>query len=143
MTAVGLAASVGLFPARAQAPAPAAPSAKNWVLPIFTDKEGVRSMTLRGSAVQPVGANRIDVTDLNVTVFSGDAAARVESVLLAQSASFFPKTNLATGEKHVRLVRDDFEISGDGWSYNHASKKISLKQNTRVVFRAELNDILK
>ena len=143
MTVVGLAASVCLFPARAQAPAPAAPPAKNWVLPIFTDKEGFRSMTLRGSAVQPVGANRIDVSDLNITVFSGDAAARVDSVLLSQSASFFPKTNLATGEKNVRLIRDDLEVSGEGWSYDHTSKKISIKTNTRVVFRAELNDILK
>jgi hypothetical protein len=121
----------------------ATPPAKNWVLPLFTDKEGFRTMTLRGSAVQSIGANRIDITDLNITVFSGDAEARVDNVLLAQSASFFPKTNLATGEAHVRLIRDDLEISGDGWTYDHAAKKISLKQNARVVFRAELNDILK
>ena len=125
-----------------EAPA-ATPPAKNWVLPIFTDKEGFRSMTLRGGAVQPVGANRIDVTDLNITVFSGDAAARVDSVLLAQSASFFPKTNIATGAKRVRLVRDDYEVSGEGWRYEHAAKKITLQKNTRIVFNAQLNDILK
>jgi hypothetical protein len=28
--------------------------AKNWVLPLFTAKEGFRSMTLRGSEVKPV-----------------------------------------------------------------------------------------
>jgi len=134
-----------LLGGEAPAPAPtAAPPAKNWVLPLFTDKEGYRTMTLRGSAVQPVGASRIDVVDLNITVFSGDAAARVDSVLLSQAASFFPKTNVATGEKNVRLIRDDFEISGEGWSYDHTAKKISVKKNARVVFlRAELNDILK
>ncbi|MEY2881467.1 MAG: hypothetical protein RLZZ15_3847 [Verrucomicrobiota bacterium] len=100
-------------------------------------------MTLRGSAVRPVGPDRIDVTDLNITVFSGDAAARVDSVLLSQAASFFPKTKLATGEQHVRLIRDDTEIAGDGWRYDHAAKKITVNQNARVVFRAELNDILK
>ncbi|MBI5767402.1 MAG: hypothetical protein HZA93_06370 [Verrucomicrobia bacterium] len=134
--------SAFLLVAGAAEPA-ATPPAKNWVLPLFSDKEGFRTMTLRGAAVQPVGRDRIDVTDLNITIFSGDATARVDSVLLAQSASFFPKTNLATGEKHVRLVRDDLEVSGDGWVYDHAARKISLKQNTRVVFRAELNDILK
>jgi len=136
----GLAAAVS----QAQSPGPtAAPTAKNWVLPIFSDKEGFRSMTLRGSAVQPVGADRIDVTDLNITLFTGDAAARVDSVLLSQAASFFPKTKLASGEKSVRLIRDDLEVTGDGWTYDHAAKKITIQHHTRIVFRAQLNDILK
>ena len=63
-----LLASVCLLPAPAATP-PAvgemtAP-AINWVLPIFTDKEGFRSMTLRGSEVRPVGRS-IAVTDLSI-----------------------------------------------------------------------------
>ena len=127
----------------AQTAAPPASPAKNWVLPLFTDKEGFRTMTLRGSEARAVGANRIDVVDLNIMVFSGDATARVDSVLLSPQASFFPKEDRATGEKSVRLVRDDVEVTGEGWSYDHATKKVSLAQNARVVFRAQLNDILK
>src|SRR5689334_23166382 len=66
--------------AQSPVPAPAAvtpgdgtqgPPAKNWVLPLFSDKEGYRVMTLRGSEAHSVGANRIDITDLNITSFSG------------------------------------------------------------------------
>ena len=132
--------------ARAQAPAPAAAPApapaQNWVLPIFTDKEGFRTMTLRGTEVRPVGKS-IAVTDLSITIFSGDAVALVDSILLSPEALFLPKENRAGGEKAVRFIRDDIEVTGVGWNYDHAAKKVSLRQNVRVTFRAQLNDILK
>jgi hypothetical protein len=116
--------------------------AVNWVLPIFTDKEGFRSMTLRGSEVRPTGKS-IAVTDLSITIFSGDAASQVDSMLLSPSAVFSPKENRAGGEKSVRFIRDDIEVTGVGWTYDHTAKKVSLQQNVRVTFRAQLNDILK
>jgi hypothetical protein len=132
--------------ARAQAPAATGASgaapAINWVLPLFTDKEGYRSMTLRGSEVRPIGKS-IGVTDLSITIFSGEADAQVDTILLSPEAVFSPKENLAHGDKAVRLIRDDVEVTGVGWTYDHAAKKVSLEQNVRVTFRAQLNDILK
>lgn len=130
-------------PAAPASSAPVAVPAKNWILPLFTAKDGFRTMTLRGSEVRPVGPARIDVTDLSITVFSGDAAAHVETILLSPAAIFLPKEKRATGEKTVRLIRDDIEVTGEGWTYDHLGKKISLARNVRVVFRAQLNDILK
>ena len=125
------------------APPPAAtPPAVNWVLPLFTDKEGFRSMTLRGSEVRPQGRS-IAVTDLNITIFSGDAAARVDSILLSREATFFPKENRASGTQSVRYIRGDIDVTGVGWDYDHAGKKISLRDQVRVTFTAQLNDILK
>lgn len=129
--------------ARAQAPAPAAPApAQNWVLPIFTDKEGHRSMTLRGSEVRPMGKS-VGVTDLNITIFSGDEKALVDSVLLSPRAHFWPRDNRASGDTNVRFIRDDIEVTGEGWTYDHATKKISLQCNVRVTFRSQMKDILK
>jgi hypothetical protein len=130
--------------ASAQSPAPVSPTpAKNWVLHLFTDKEGFRSMSLRGSSVQPVSADQINVTDLSITVYSGDAAARVDSILLSPQASFFYKANHAAGDKSVRLLRDDVEVAGEGWTYDDTTKKVTLAKNVRVVFHAQLKDILK
>ena len=125
---------------RAQAPAPA--PAVNWVLPIFTDKEGFRSMTLRGSEVRPTGKN-IAVTDLNITIFSGDEKAHVDTILLSPAALFYPNEKRATGDGAVRVIRDDVEVTGVGWTYEHATKKVSLQHNVHVTFTAQLNDILK
>lgn len=122
--------------------APGTAPALNWVLPLFTDKEGYRSMTLRGSEVRPAGAN-IAVTDLNITIFSGDAAARVDSILLSRQAEFRPKENRASGTDAVRYIRDDIEVTGVGWDYDHATRRISLHSRVRVTFKSQLNDILK
>ncbi len=116
--------------------------ALNWVLPIFTDKEGFRSMTLRGSEVRPFRGG-VSVTDLSITIFNGTATPVVDSMLLSPVARFLPKENRAAGDKSVRFIRDDIEVTGIGWIYDHAAKKISLQQNVRVTFSAQLNDILK
>jgi len=133
------AATTGIAPSLA--PMGAAP-ALNWALPIFTDKEGYRSMTLRGSAVRPVGKN-IAVTDLNITIFTGDAKAQVDSVLLSSSALFLTKEQRASGDGGVRFIRDDFEVTGNAWTYDHATRKLTLDRAVRTTFRVQLNDILK
>ena len=132
-----------LFPCSPLPGGEAAAPATNWVLPLFTDKEGFRSMTLRGSEVRPVGTKQIAVTDLSITVFSGDAAARVDTILMSPAATFFPKENRASGEKTVRLIRDDIEVTGENWTYDHAAQTVIIRKNTRIVFREQLRDILK
>jgi hypothetical protein len=140
---LGLLASLFLpFPLTSGGEAVATAPAVNWVLPLFTDKEGFRSMTLRGSEVRPVGRT-IVVTDLSITIFSGTATSEVDSMLLSPSAVFSPKENRAGGDKAVRFIRDDIEVTGVGWTYEHTSKKVTIQQNVRVTFRAQLNDILK
>lgn len=131
-----------VLPSLARAAAAGAP-ATNWVLPIFTDKEGYRSLTARGSEVRQFAKDSITVTDLSITVFSGDAAARVETIFLSPLATFFPKDNRASGEKQVRVVRDDLEATGTRWSYDHARKRVTLEGDVRIVFNAEVKDLLK
>jgi hypothetical protein len=131
-------------PAQNAAPATTQPIvAKNWSLPLFT-KEGHRSMTLRGTKARTVNPTRIDITDLNITTFTGDAAAKVESILLCRElASFYPEEKLVRGTAEVRLVRDDLEITGEQWVYDHGAKKVSIARNTRITFKAQLPDLLK
>ncbi len=117
--------------------------ATNWVLPIFTDKEGHRSLTARGSEVRPLDKNSIAVTDLSITIFSGDAASRVETIFLSPLATFLPKENRALGDKSVRIVRNDLEATGTRWVYDHAQKHVTLDGNVRIVFNAEIKDLLK
>jgi hypothetical protein len=131
----------GAWPALA-ADAPAAAEstpAKNWVLPRFT-KEGFRWMTLRGTEVRQVHPGEIAVVGMNITVFSRDAAAQIESILLSPSARYFQRDNRASGEQSVRLIdyRDDLEVEGDQWTYDQDQKKISIARNVRVVIHTPL-----
>lgn len=133
----------GDAPPANSAPALAPAPAYNWVLPLFSDQEGFRTMTARGTNVRPAEAGAIAVTDLNIWIYTGDASERIETVLLSREAKFFPKEQRATGDGAVRLIRDDAEVTGEGWTYEHAAKKVSLHRNVRVVFTAPLNEFLK
>ena len=115
----------------------------NWVLPLFSDKEGYRSMTARGSEVRPAGGGAFTVSNLNVTIFSGDAAARVETVLLSSLATFFPQEKRASGSNSVRIIRDDLEATGLRWSYVQDQKHVTLEGDVQIIFNAPLPDILK
>lgn len=121
------------------------PSAQavNWVLPIFTDQEGYRSMTARGSEVRPLAKDSIAVVDLSLTIFSGDASTRVETVLLSPFATFLPKEQRAHGDKGLRIIRDDLEAAGRKWRYDHAQKHVTLEGDVRIVFNAALDNLLK
>ena len=114
----------------------------NWVAPLFT-KDNFHSMTLRGAKASFPSSSQVDVMDLNLTVFSGDAAKKVETVILSPAATFLPKQNLASGETGVRVIRDDLEAEGIHWVYDHAQKKVSLTGRVRIVFNAEFKGLLK
>ncbi len=116
--------------------------ALNWVLPVFT-RENHRSMTLRGAKAVFPSAHEVNVVDLNLTVFSGDAANRVETIILSSAATFRPQENTAEGRDGVRVIRDDLEATGRAWTYLHAEKKVSLRGGVRIVFNAELQHLLK
>jgi hypothetical protein len=129
------------LPAQGPGPTFSAP-AKNWEMKIFT-REGFRSMILRGTEARVGGENRYDVVDLNITTFTATAEARVDSIFLSPAASYFAKENIARGDKSVRLIREDMEITGEQWTYFHDQQKVSIQKNNRVVFHAALPDLLR
>jgi len=140
LAAVLAAASEPVAPA--PRPQPAAAPAHNWVLPVFSDREGHRLMTLRGSEVRPA-EDKITIRELMVTVFTGDAAAKVDSVLMTPLAVFEPGRNLVSGDQSVRFLQDDVEVTGARWTFDQGAKKVSIGENVRVTFRTKLNDILR
>lgn len=136
------AALLGFIPVAPAQEVAVAPPARNWTLPLFT-REGYRQMTLKGDEVRPVSADRIDIVGMNVTVFSGGPEARVDSVLLSPEATFLINEKVARGDKTVRLIRDDVDVTGEGWSYSYNEKKVLISRHAHVVFHSALPDILK
>ncbi|HWZ96117.1 MAG TPA: hypothetical protein VNW30_13050 [Opitutaceae bacterium] len=121
--------------------APSEP-AKNFILPTFT-REGYYSMRLSGSEARMLTLHLVQLDNMTLTIFSGDASNRVDSVLLSPLARVSFDTDIARGPGMIRLVRDDLELTGEQWTYNHAQKSISIARNVRVVFHSKLKDLLK
>jgi hypothetical protein len=127
--------------ARAQHMLPNAPVV-NFKLPSFT-RDGYRTWLAKGAEARYISEDRIDLTNLTFTTFSGDAQNRVGMVFLAPSASLLPARNILQGDATLRVVHDDFEITGVRWIYHHAEKSVSIRQDVRVIFHEELQSIIR
>ena len=113
----------------------------NFRVPTFTGE--FRSWLLCGAEGVYVDDSRLDVVDLNLTVFSGDASNRIESVFLSPSAVALIGESRVRGPGALRLITSDFDATGEDWLYDHRQKKVSIHRDVRVVFHARLNDLLR
>jgi hypothetical protein len=113
----------------------------NFSLPLF-DMAGRRTHLLRGSEARYLGDENIEVTNMNLTLFRNAPENEVDAVLLSPRARFHVPTHEVEGDAGVRLVSDEFEASGNTWSYLDGEKRISIEGEVRVVIRAELQSIL-
>ncbi|HEX2100723.1 MAG TPA: hypothetical protein VHF69_08675 [Candidatus Synoicihabitans sp.] len=139
---VGLAA-LAPNPFVAQVPQISSPApVKNYSISFFSE-QGFHSMLIRGGAANLQDPRNIVVSNLTLTRYSGDSSRRVETVILSPEAVLQPETQVVTGPAAVRLVRDELELTGEDWRYEHHGKKILIRRNARIVFQAELSDLLK
>ncbi len=113
----------------------------NFRLPTFTEA-GHRAWLVRGSEAKLVSAREIDVTELTMTVFSGDATERITTMILSPVARLLPEPQVVFGPSAIRVIDDEFEASGEDWRYEHREKRVSIRKNVRVTFRAQLKDLL-
>ena len=130
-------------PLRAQVSTEISPDAPivNFRLPTFTP-EGYRAWLVRGSEARMISKLEIDVRELTMTVFTGDATGRIETMLLSPQARVFPTTQTVTGDSTIRVIDDEFEATGAQWRYDHREKRVFIAKDVRVTFRAELKNLL-
>jgi hypothetical protein len=114
----------------------------NFRVPTFT-REGFRSWLLCGAQGVYVNETQLNVVDLNLTVFAGNATNRVDSIFLSPAAVALISEGRVRGPTTVRVITDDFEATGEDWLYDHRQNKVFIHRNVRVVFHARLNDILR
>jgi lipopolysaccharide export system protein LptC len=114
----------------------------NFRLPTFTP-DGHREWLVRGSEARFASQDQIDIAELTLSIFRGDESDKVETMILAPSARVTPSESVVTGENTIRVINDDFEVTGISWRYEHKQKRVTVAKKVHVVFRAELKDYLK
>lgn len=113
----------------------------NFRLPTFT-ADGHREWLVRGSEARMPSLQEVDVRELTLTIFTGDASERIDTMILSPVAKVLPEQQLVAGAEAIRVLNDEFEASGADWSYDHRAKRISIRKDVRVAFRAELKNLL-
>jgi hypothetical protein len=114
----------------------------NFNLPVFTAK-GYRQYFLSGSRATQTAASRYEVTNMRLVHYKGDAANTIETIVLSPRASFAKEKQFANGTEGVRVIRDDLEVSGNRWSYDHLGESLIVEDRVEVTIHAVLPAILK
>lgn len=117
----------------------------NFRLPWFTP-EGYRAWMVRGTEARYASESQIGIKDLTLTTFSGDADEKIDTLILSPNAVVHvisAEDAVVSGTSTIRVINDQFEASGRDWRYSRKDKKVSIAKNVRVVFQAELKDLLK
>lgn len=114
----------------------------NFRLPAFTP-DGYRAWMVRGSEARYASENRIGIKDLTLSIFTGRADEKVDTLILSPNAVVHPNDAVVTGSSTIRVINDQFEASGRDWRYAHKDKKVSIGKTVRVTFQAEFKDFLK
>lgn len=114
----------------------------NFRLPDFTP-EGYRSWLVRGSEARYASDGLVDIKELNLTIFTGRADDKVETLILSPAAQVRLADRIVSGPETIRVINDRFEATGTEWSYDHQQNRVSIARNVRVILHTQLNDILK
>jgi len=115
---------------------------KNFRLPTFT-VEGYREFMLRaGEAVIP-DPSRVDVRDMQLTLFTRTTEEQIDALLAAPSATFLPDEQIARGADTLRMERADITVTGADWTYDHKAQKLTVGRDAHIIFRAPIGDVIK
>lgn len=114
----------------------------NFRLPSFTP-EGNRAWLVRGSEARYTSPEQVDITGLNLSIFTGLPDGQVETLILSPSAEVRPGELQVRGHDTIRVINDRFEATGSEWNYGHREKKVSIGKNVHVILHTQLKDILK
>ncbi|WP_157837127.1 LPS export ABC transporter periplasmic protein LptC [Geminisphaera colitermitum] len=111
-------------------------------LPLFND-EGQRLSILVAAEARVITPDHITATDMILTRYNPDEGNTIDTTLVSPSAEAFIKEQRVRGDSTVSITRPDFQATGADWSYNHKDQRITIGRDVHLVFKAEIQNILK
>ncbi len=114
----------------------------NFRLPMFNEL-GYKTWEVNGREGRYINENRVEITSLELKVFTGDASGAIETEITSPLAIVQPGDRVVSGPGQLRVVGRGFEIFGDDWTYEDAGKKLTLRRSVVVTLRSGVGSILK
>ncbi len=111
-------------------------------LPIF-GQNGYKIWELRGREGRYVNEERIDITGMELRLFSGDADLKVHTTIESPAATMLVSQSQALGQSEIKITGNQFQIEGEDWKWTGSTRTVNVDKNVRVSFRQQLAGILK
>ena len=109
-------------------------SVKNFELPHFDDKTGVKEWELFGASAVYISDRKIDIAKLKLDLFDKSSDGKPRAILTSPSAQVDPIDGIAKGSEDIFVTGDDFKLSGKSWQWQGRKKFMEIFKNVRIDF---------
>lgn len=110
-------------------------------LSLFDDETGRKTSDLRGGTAIYHGAEQLEIRDFTLTLFDSKGALALK--VASPKAHLQIKTRVAEGDDSIDVTGSGYSLAGKRWRCEEPARKIAIREEARVVFQAQLIDILK
>lgn len=114
----------------------------NFRLPMF-NPEGFKTWELRGSEGRYVDENLVELSNINLRIYSGDEAGILQTEISSPKAIVEIGNRIIRGPETLRVVGNGYEMFGEDWIYEDSKKSIVVTRNVVVTFDSSVGNILK
>jgi hypothetical protein len=105
------------------------PSYKMFI-PYFSS-DGKRQMNFKIAVATRTGDSTVNMEDMHIETFDEHEAHEMDIAL--PNSDFNTETNIVTTRHHVKINRDDFELTGDAMIFNTVTKQGGLAGNVHMI----------
>lgn len=102
-------------------------------------ENGYRIWELTGDEGRYLTSEKIQVSDMKLTVFSGTEASLVENRIESPLATLFITKNIAIGEGPIQIISERYRVEGQRWFWDGKSRSVVVSRNAQVIFFENIN----
>ena len=106
-------------------------------------ENGYKSWQLQGKQGVYVNAAQINVSDMILTLFSGDSKVEQTAVIISSKASLRHQSGNALGPLDIQMTGSNYVINGKDWLWYGKERILKIKGGASVVFKGHIGGLLK
>ncbi len=110
-------------------------------LGLFDDETGRKTSDLRGGTAIYHDSGRIEIRDFTLTLLDRDEVVALK--IASPKALLLIEPRVAEGDASIDIQGPGYSLVGKQWRCDEPARKIAIREESRVVFQAQLLDILK
>lgn len=112
-------------------------SVKNFELPNFDDKSGLKEWELFGDLATYINDRRIDVENIKLDIFDKDNTAAPRAVITSPKAQVDPSDGKVFGDSEIFVKGEDFNLDGKVWRWDSRKKFMEILDSVKIDFRGQ------
>ena len=107
-------------------------SVKNFELPHFDDKSGIKEWELFGDTAKYINESRIDITKIKLDLYEGKVEAKHRATITSPTAQVNPNTKISQSDDILNVSAKEFDMSGKKWTWYGDKRFVEVFSDVKI-----------